>query len=471
MIDRRPKVTIAIPVYNGANYLRQAIESALAQTYDNCEIIVLNDGSTDDGQTQDIAYSFGSRIRYVYQDNTGVAGAMNEIMRVMTGDVFAWLSHDDLFFPNKIQMQVDYYNNIGMRDAIIFSDVRYVDGKGEKIQEGQLDYMRYVLQPKRALLDTAINGCTLFIPVHVLKEFGPFDLSLRFTQDYDLWNKILTKYDFYFLPSPLISYRMHPDQGTHQPSAVVEGDALWVRIANQRTECERALLAGSTLSYYEQLATFLAQTPYKHAAVHAANEARAACQATRATVLLLITGDVDSCLFAASTVLRQTHRNLELLLITNAEPDDARLSRWAAGDKRVKILSFPGAGAEEAMIRGSLYANGAYLAFIDAASMWGETKLSTQIDRMQRNGVLLTQCATMICVADAQSPVPPAPVLSASTAEDLRSARLSALMIHRNFVCAGEFEVMIRSSPEWPGAVVIPDGFPDWTEDTWIVCV
>ena len=72
-----PLVSIVIPVYNGANYMRQAIDSALAQTYGNIEIIVVNDGSTDGGETERIALSYGDRIRYFRKENGGCASALN----------------------------------------------------------------------------------------------------------------------------------------------------------------------------------------------------------------------------------------------------------------------------------------------------------------------------------------------------------------------------------------------------------
>ena len=72
-----PLVSIVIPVYNGANYLREAIDSALAQTYSNVEIIVVNDGSDDGGATRDIALSYGDKIRYFAKDNGGVSTALN----------------------------------------------------------------------------------------------------------------------------------------------------------------------------------------------------------------------------------------------------------------------------------------------------------------------------------------------------------------------------------------------------------
>jgi len=72
-----PKVSIIIPVYNGSNYLREAIDSALAQTYKNIEIIVINDGSSDEGRTEAIAKSYGDKIRYIYKKNGGVSTALN----------------------------------------------------------------------------------------------------------------------------------------------------------------------------------------------------------------------------------------------------------------------------------------------------------------------------------------------------------------------------------------------------------
>lgn len=440
-----PKVTIAIPVYNGADYLREAIESAINQTYENIEVIVLDDGSTDGGRTRDIAQSFGSAIRYIHQENTGVAGALNHIISVMEGDVFTWLSHDDVYFAQKTQIQVEYYNLIARRDAIIFSDVHYIDKLGNKIDNSQFEYGRYISSPKRALLDSAINGCTIFIPVHILREFGPFDLILRYTQDYDLWDRILTKYDFYHLPLPLIEYRIHSQQGTHRPAAVVEGDKLWINIARRRTESERALIAGSTQCYFEQLASSLAKTPYKHAAVHVADEAVKASRNTVVTVLLLVKDDVSASLFAATSVLRQTHRNFELILVNISERINDHVSLWASCDDRVKILYFPNFDAREALARGSLYATGDYVTFIDEGAIYVESKLEKQISHMQQGGVLLTWCTSASMERKAGEDSKASSIIGdAGLHADLPPRRrLSTLMVHRNLVCAGELERML----------------------------
>ena len=86
----QPLVSIVIPVYNGSNFLRDAIDSALAQTYPRVEVIVVNDGSTDGGATEAIAKSYGSRIRYFAKENGHVASALNYGIARMEGEYFSW---------------------------------------------------------------------------------------------------------------------------------------------------------------------------------------------------------------------------------------------------------------------------------------------------------------------------------------------------------------------------------------------
>jgi len=85
----------------------KAIDSALAQTYRNIEILVINDGSKDGGRTEHIAKSFGDRISYIHKTNGGVASALNLGIREMTGEYVSWLSHDDVYYPHKVQHQID----------------------------------------------------------------------------------------------------------------------------------------------------------------------------------------------------------------------------------------------------------------------------------------------------------------------------------------------------------------------------
>ena len=187
-------------MYNGGHYLRLAIDSALNQDYGNIEVLVIDDGSTDGGVTAEIARSFGDRITFIQQENRGVGGAMNTAVRNMTGHYFSWLSHDDIHLPHKARSQIDFIKRLGKLEACVCSDYELIDENGDSIS-----FVRHPVGPIRnnprlALLHGLINGCTLLMPRHVLQEFGLFDEKLRYTQDYDLWGRVLTRYEFFHQP-------------------------------------------------------------------------------------------------------------------------------------------------------------------------------------------------------------------------------------------------------------------------------
>lgn len=117
--ERRAKISVIIPVWNGEKYLAKAIESALAQDYPHKEIIVVNDGSTD--STQTILDRFGSRIRSIYQPNQGLGAARNTGIRASTGSYLAFLDHDDFWIETKLTAQMA---KMTAEDPLVFSHVK-----------------------------------------------------------------------------------------------------------------------------------------------------------------------------------------------------------------------------------------------------------------------------------------------------------------------------------------------------------
>ena len=105
MTDENPLVSVIIPVFNGARYLRAALESVFAQTYRPFEVIVVDDGSADDSGS--VAQSFPD-VRYIRQENKGVAAARNNGIEAARGEFFAFLDQDDLWTPEKLKLQVEY---------------------------------------------------------------------------------------------------------------------------------------------------------------------------------------------------------------------------------------------------------------------------------------------------------------------------------------------------------------------------
>lgn len=243
----RPKVTIVIPVYNGSNYLREAIESALAQTYPNKEVIVINDGSLDNGETERIALSYGGGIRYYAQTNGGVASALNLAVSKMTGEYFSWLSHDDLYYPDKVSSQVQMLYGMAGRDRIIlYGDYAvFFDASEDDINEIRLphippEHFRYFITTNNIL-----HGCTLLVPKQAFDECGWFNEALRTTQDYDLWFRMAEKYRFTNMQNVLVKARAHAEQGSVKMKdfALKEINELLAGFAGGLTEKE---LTGAT---------------------------------------------------------------------------------------------------------------------------------------------------------------------------------------------------------------------------------
>lgn len=255
-----PKVSIIIPVYNGSDYLREAIDSALAQTYPSIEIVVVNDGSRDDGTTEQIALSYGDRIRYFSKENGGVASALNRGIAEMNGNYFSWLSHDDLYSPNKISTQMDALTELGFPDAVLYSDWSSFSDNPDQVQEVRMppvrpEQFRYFLTTTNVL-----HGCTLLIPRRAFAVCGIFDETLQTTQDYDLWFRMAGKFHFLQVPGVLVKGRRHDAQGsvTMKHTALKEINTLVSGFTKKLTHTELTSTEHNSacLAYAEIAASF-----------------------------------------------------------------------------------------------------------------------------------------------------------------------------------------------------------------------
>lgn len=220
-----PKVTIIIPVYNGSNFLAEAIEAALAQTYKNCEILVVNDGSKDDGASEKIALSYGDKIRYYFKENGGVSSALNFAFEKMTGEWFSWLSHDDLYYPNKIEKQVAFINelldenpNLNIKKITVRSATKSIDKDGKVIKTPSYKDVPKHEKPIDTILNNISNyrlsGCSFLLPTACIADVGGFTESIRTVSDVEYWYRLLfAGYEFYCLTDDiLVKNRSHGKQ-------------------------------------------------------------------------------------------------------------------------------------------------------------------------------------------------------------------------------------------------------------------
>lgn len=248
---KNPKVSIVIPVYNGSNYLAEAIDSALRQTYKNIEIVVVNDGSRDEGATEKLALSYGDKIQYFSKTNGGVATALNYGIEKMTGDYFSWLSHDDLYKENKVEEQVKALtkpNQILYSDYTVFSETTEYEVKMPPITPAE--FKSWIT------IESKLNGCTLLIPKEAFQKCGNFNPALRTTQDYDLWFRLANDYEFTHVPKSLIKSRHHDAQDSIllADKALVECDDLITEFVKKLEPSELCFEGLSAPETYKMIA-------------------------------------------------------------------------------------------------------------------------------------------------------------------------------------------------------------------------
>ncbi len=214
-----PLVSIVIPVYNGSNYMREAIDSAINQTYDNIEIIVVNDGSTDNGETERIALSYGDKIKYYKKENGGCASALNFGISKMQGEWFSWLSHDDVYFPDKIKFAVQMIKKYNLNDnkVIINCASTVIDKNGNAMPHKKSISSTTIISGKKMfaqfMCGKSLNGCALLIPKTALDEIGNFSTEYIYILDWIYWiNLALADYIFFEFSDILVKNRKHNEQ-------------------------------------------------------------------------------------------------------------------------------------------------------------------------------------------------------------------------------------------------------------------
>ncbi|MBW8749337.1 MAG: glycosyltransferase [Acidobacteria bacterium] len=214
-------VSVIIPTYNYGRFIREAINSVLAQTYHGLEIIVVDDGSTDD--TQQILAGFGNRIITVRQNNAGAAAARNAGMAVARGAYLAFLDSDDLWLPEKIAKQITLFEadpELGM----VHCGAERFDAAGKTLSVELAGLEGWVA---RELLATGQGliavGSSLMVRRHVAEEIGGFDSRLSTCEDGEFCYRVALRYRLGLVPEPLVRYRQH-GEGKHLNVAMREKD-------------------------------------------------------------------------------------------------------------------------------------------------------------------------------------------------------------------------------------------------------
>jgi len=210
-----PKVSIIIPVYNGEKYITYAIESALAQTYRNFEIIVVDDGSTD-GSYEKIK-PFLPFVKYIFQENQGVAAARNTAIKHSSGELIAFLDQDDLWLPEKLELQVDYLlHNPDV--GLVHSNMSYINEEGKPTKRDSVFPFPTNLSGScfpELFIRNQIAILTVLLRRDCLDKMGFFNEQFSSLDDYELWLRVSRYFLIGYIDLFLASYRLH-GSNTHR---------------------------------------------------------------------------------------------------------------------------------------------------------------------------------------------------------------------------------------------------------------
>lgn len=210
MINVQPKISIIMPTYNRSDYICEAIDSALSQTYDNIELIVIDDGSTDDTRNKLEKYNSDERFKCIHQENQGQSIARNKGLSIAEGEFIAFLDSDNIWLPGKLEKQVGIINENPSFD-IFYGDCIVINEKG--IETSRANMSRYSGNITKYLIkDNYVSMNTTLTRKKCFDEIGGLSGKVRVGDDYELWLRLSTKFRFKYIPEYFVKYRVMDDQ-------------------------------------------------------------------------------------------------------------------------------------------------------------------------------------------------------------------------------------------------------------------
>jgi glycosyltransferase involved in cell wall biosynthesis len=205
-----PTVSVIIPTFNRAAFICEAIESVLSQSYSAVELIVIDDGSTDNTAALLKPYIERCQIIYRYQENQRQSVARNHGLSIASGDYCCFLDSDNRWLPGKLKIQVDYLASHSEVD-IVYGDNQLIDESGVVTSKQNMRRHSGLIYPFM-LKDNCVSMNTVMARMKCFKEQGGFDPEFKVADDYELWLRMSAHYRFAYLPQFFAQYRVMDEQ-------------------------------------------------------------------------------------------------------------------------------------------------------------------------------------------------------------------------------------------------------------------
>jgi glycosyltransferase involved in cell wall biosynthesis len=236
-----PRVSVIIPAYNTATYLQAALDSVLAQTFADWEVVLCDDGSTD--QTRALVEAampaFQGRLRYVYQTNRGLPAARNTAIRNSSGEFLALLDADDVWLPQRLERGValmDRDRSLGL----VHGYVARIDVRGEFVEFPARPPLKYLsgniarnIYTRRAHLICP----TILFRKECVDAVGLFDETMRSTEDRDMWFRIAERYRVGYIDEVLANYRISPNSMSRDKDRMMKWQTYFIEKHKHSKAC------------------------------------------------------------------------------------------------------------------------------------------------------------------------------------------------------------------------------------------
>jgi tetratricopeptide (TPR) repeat protein len=212
------RVTVIIPSYNRANYLPVAIDSILAQSYPVFEIVVVDDGSTDN--TAEVVKAYSNQVSFYERGHQGVSAARNYGLDMAQGDVIAWLDADDVWEPEFLASTVPLLENDPALDGV-YTGIAHIDEAGNLLPQSNIRTV-----PPQQLFSALLEEDFVLTPTVVVRkccfdQAGRFDEQFHICEDYDMWLRLAKSFTLQGVSQPLVRVRIHSGNTLRDISALV----------------------------------------------------------------------------------------------------------------------------------------------------------------------------------------------------------------------------------------------------------
>lgn len=217
-----PRVSIVIPTYNRSGIVQRAIDSVLAQTFADLEVVVVDDGSTDD--TRAALSAYGGRVRYARQENAGPAAARNHGMRLARGEYVGFLDSDDLYFPENVAAHLRVFEK-NPEAGLVYAGIEIVDHEGTRIKEVRPNPEDRGLVFERLVRYNFVTASTVLMRRAAMEFAGTMNTTLWFAEDWYYWLRVASRFPIDFADEILVRYQRGPASLSH--GSTIAKNAEW----------------------------------------------------------------------------------------------------------------------------------------------------------------------------------------------------------------------------------------------------